>query len=483
MSDRNRTTAPFDSIPFPKSTSVSGSVPVDPAVADGDSAPLPNVGALDEVFSQQTRGTVSCNVHSDDCSALDFAAVSAPDRFGRYRVIRRIGRGGFGTVYLGYDELLGRDVAVKVAHVGRQFSREEMDSYLREARALASIDHPNVVPIFDVGRDGDSCFLISKYIDGGNLDDRRTQFDNEAKIASVVRTIAIALGHLHVAGFVHRDIKPANILIDRVNCPYLTDFGLAIHEKDQTSGRHELAGTLAYMAPEQFRQKVDWLDGRTDIWALGVILYELLTNRIPFAGRNKDEIEERVAYRDPKPPRQINPRVSASIESACLTALRKSPADRFSTALDFANALQPQGQTTKLNYFALSDSDLAHRAKRLERIPRGPMLRDSPLFHRVERSFCEMFPTYHEARNMLEQAVALRLVDDANATHVKPYDVMGESGSVAGFWADVFREARKHGPRMVGALLLAVPREKVIYLGDSAMNDHENLLANLEIGD
>ena len=153
-------------------------------------------------------------------------------------------------------------------------------------------------------------------------------------------TIAEAAHHAHRAGLVHRDLKPSNILIDEVGKPHITDFGLAIREDLQDLRTGEIAGTPHYMSPEQVRGETHRLDGRTDVWAIGVILYRCLLGRQPFSGRNHLEIFEEILHRDPKPPRQINDRLPRELERICLKCLSKRMADRYETAGDLADDLK-----------------------------------------------------------------------------------------------------------------------------------------------
>jgi serine/threonine protein kinase len=280
------------------------------------------------------------------------AAEALPEHLilGRYRARKWLGEGGFGRVYLAEDTRLNREVAVKVVPVRATETGSSSPSRRRgdsEAKILAKLDHPRIIPVYDVGLDETLGYCtVAKYVRGVTLAARKQQIQFSAReAAALVIEICDGLQHAHQMRVFHRDLKPSNILLDEFGWPHIADFGLAIHEQDQAEHRGEVSGSPSYMAPEQFLGNAHLMDGRADIWSVGVILYELLSGQKPFVGETQDELIEAVLHKDPKPLRLINPEIDATLEQITLRCLRKESADRYPLARDLADALRSWQET------------------------------------------------------------------------------------------------------------------------------------------
>jgi serine/threonine protein kinase/tetratricopeptide (TPR) repeat protein len=285
--------------------------------------------------------------------------AALPASLGRYEIRRVLGKGGFGTVYLGHDTQLDRPVAIKVVQPRADFPRAAPTEFLEEARRLARLRHPGIVAVHDVGVHDGQVYTVADFIDGPDLGrwlvSRRPSWPDAARLTAAV---ADALAHAHERMIVHRDVKPANILLSTDGTPVLVDFGLAL-DQEHAGGREKgtISGTPWYMSPEQAAGTAHRIDGRTDIYSLGVVLFELLTGRVPFAARELRELIRQLREDEPQPPRQLVRDLPADLERACLKAMAKRDADRYTTAADFAAELR--------HVLATADPTLANLAARL----------------------------------------------------------------------------------------------------------------------
>src|SRR5438067_6872950 len=263
--------------------------------------------------------------------------------FGDYELLEEIGRGGQGVVYRARQKSLNRTVALKVIGLGQWATQAHLKRFRREAEAAANLDHPCIVPIYEVGEREGSCYFSMKFIDGGQLDEvaKRTPISirNAAElIAKLART-----GHYaHEHGILHRDIKPGNVLVEAKGEPHLTDFGLArlLETKSTVTHTMDVLGTPSYMAPEQARGHNEQLTSATDVYGLGAVFYQLLTGHPPFAGGTTYETVRLVLETEPRQPRLWNRKIDRELSTICLKCLEKDSTRRYSSALALAEDLE-----------------------------------------------------------------------------------------------------------------------------------------------
>src|SRR5947199_1444593 len=296
------------------------------------------------VFADAPQGVCSvclfrtglASLDNKDDQAFEPTVARMSKDFGDYELLEEIGRGGQGVVYRARQKSLNRIVALKVIGLAHWATEAHVKRFRREAEAGARLNHPGIVPIYEVGERDGACYFSMGLVEGGQLDAilEREPMPIRSAVELIVK-LARTVQYAHEHKILHRDIKPGNILLDAKREPHLTDFGLArLVETESTVTRTlEVLGTPSYMAPEQAVGNNNAVSSATDVYGIGAVLYQLLTGHPPFAGGTTYETIKLLEDTEPRPPRSLNPKIDRDLSTICLKCLEKDPKRRYGSAL------------------------------------------------------------------------------------------------------------------------------------------------------
>jgi WD40 repeat protein/serine/threonine protein kinase/tetratricopeptide (TPR) repeat protein len=322
----------------PGATQLGATAAEAPTLGQGEGLPSRVAASIE---TGEPNGAALTSDGNDEASG--FARGARVRYFGDYELLKELGRGGMGIVYQARQISLNRPVALKMLKSDVLASEDELRRFQNEADAVAILDHPHIVPIFEVGAHEDRPYFSMKLIAGPSLDRKRDEYTSDPRAAArLLATVAEAVHHAHQRGILHRDLKPANILVDDRGEPHVTDFGLAkrVEGDSELTQSGAILGTPAYMSPEQASGHRAAVTTASDVYGLGAVLYVLLAGRAPFVGDTVIDTIRQVRERAPEAPSKLNPRTPSDVEVICLKCLEKAPARRYDSAQALADDLR-----------------------------------------------------------------------------------------------------------------------------------------------
>ncbi len=394
----------------------------------------------------------------EDPSGRDELTLRPNDSIGRYTVIKTLGSGGFGVVYLAQDPKLARKVAIKVSRSLDSLPNKLRISLVDEARAAASLDHPNIIRVFDVDQWQNRTYVVMELVEGKSLADviAKQEAIPLPRVLGIMQQIALALEQLHAKGIIHRDLKPANILITENEQVKVTDLGLALTDDSTLWNAQHIAGTQRYMSPEQVLGEVHRIDGRTDIWAFGVVVFEMLTLQSPFRASDRTTVFSMILKGEIASPRQRRPEIPDSLERLCLKCLSKRMTDRFQSAKqlseaiakieadikthDASAAVRPSTETNNeslVNQTATHRSATTHESK-------------ATLSERKSSSVSD----FSDLRGLVPRGLRAFSAEDSSYYHrliPGPYDMEGRP-AILNYWMKWIQSGQQNGSNSVGVI-------------------------------